>query len=126
MIVGQVRRQQAVLEILSCAADAAVLEEAAVVLVAAAGSTQHLVLHVAELDLVDVLLAVQFDLLREQDGVDLALPAVRMLAQVLLQGIRGLPREDEAVGVRRAPGSRRGVAELVTCRARRLRDLRDL
>lgn len=86
------------------------------VLVAAATcSAQNLILHVAELDLVDVLLAVEFDFLREEDGVHLALPAVRMLAQVLLQRIGGVSREDEAVGVGCAPRSRRCVAKLVSC-----------
>ena len=82
---------------------------------AAACTSEDLVLDVAKLDLVDVLFAVQLDLLGEQYGVDLALPAVGVLPQVLLQRVGGVPLEDEAV---RAGGSAwRGpcIAKLVAC-----------
>lgn len=84
--------------------------------VAAARPTQDLVLHVPELDLVDVLFSVQLDLLGEQYGVDLALPAVRVRPQVLLQGVGGLSLEDEAVRVGGAAWCRRCVAKLVAGR----------
>ena len=57
--------------------NATVLEQASLMMVAAAACTsEDLVLDVAELDLINVLLSVHLDLLRKKNGVNLALPAV--------------------------------------------------